>query len=254
MQIARLSAEDWIRRDEVIRVHGKGDKTRYVPAPTEVAEASEVRLDGRGAGPLLPRMHHGGHLGFERGRFSGDEGRRSGQHAPAAPHLRYPPCHRRRAGHGDTGPDNGSVDRWWGVIGLEPCTAEVRIGSDDVVKAKRLLRGALRAQGRRVQRRVRRVDRKTGEVRCRAAVRHYQLRSLRDGAGSGCSYLTNDGAALAVALARALDDEPSAWPAGQPRPLPSRFYILTPKVTKDTEMNPVPLARKFEDVILFQSE
>ncbi len=117
--------------------------------------------------------------------------------------------------------DNGSIGRWWGTMALEAVRAEVRITPGNVVEAKRLLRGVLGAQNRTRTVRTRRIDRSTGEVSYRRSRRRYRLSSLRGGATAGCTFLTNDGPALAIALARALQlDQTEPWPKGQRRPLP----------------------------------
>jgi hypothetical protein len=116
--------------------------------------------------------------------------------------------------------DNGSVGRWWGVLGMETVTAEARVNPDQVIKAKRLLRGVLNGQKRTRKATVRRIDRTTGEIRYRKATRRYRLSSLNGGAKAGFTFLTNDGPALTIALARALDTEPRPWPPGERRPLP----------------------------------
>ena len=77
--------------------------------------------------------------------------------------------------------DNGSVGRWWGVMGMKPTTAEARLTSRDVIETKRLLRGVLRAQKRTKVYTTRRVDRFTGEIRYRKSRRRYRLSSLVGG-------------------------------------------------------------------------
>jgi hypothetical protein len=116
--------------------------------------------------------------------------------------------------------DNGSVGRWWGVLGMETVTAEARINPEQVINAKRLLRGVLGGQKRTRKATVRRIDRTTGEIRYRKVTRRYRLSSLNGGAKAGFTFLTNDGPALTIALARALDTEPRPWPPGERRPLP----------------------------------
>ena len=116
--------------------------------------------------------------------------------------------------------DNGSVGRWWGVLGMETVTAEARVTPDQVIEAKRLLRGVLNGQKRTRKATVRRIDRTTGEVRYRRVTRRYRLSSLIGGAKAGFTFLTNDGPALTIAIARALDTERRPWPPGERRPLP----------------------------------
>jgi len=116
--------------------------------------------------------------------------------------------------------DNGSVGRWWGVIGMETITAEARVTDRTVVESKRLLRGVLAAQKRTKRVTVRRVNRETGDIRYRRTSRRYKLSSLTGGARSGFTFLTNDGPALTIAIARALDTERRPWPPGERRPLP----------------------------------
>jgi hypothetical protein len=115
---------------------------------------------------------------------------------------------------------NGSVGRWWGVLGMETVTAEARVTPNQVIGAKRLLRGVLKGQKRMRKVTVRRIDRATGEVRYRKVNRRYRLSSLNGGARAGFTFLTNDGPALTIALARALDTERRPWPPGERRPLP----------------------------------
>ena len=116
--------------------------------------------------------------------------------------------------------DNGSVGRWWGTMGVDATIAEARITERDLIEAKRILRGVLGAQKRTRSVSVRRVDRATGEITYRAARRRYRLSSLTGGAKSGFTFLTNDGPALAIALARALEPDREPWPPGERRPLP----------------------------------
>lgn len=116
--------------------------------------------------------------------------------------------------------ENGSVGRWWGMIGMETITAEARITATDVIHTKRLLRGVLNAQKRTRKTTVQRIDRATGEIRYRSVTRRYRLSSLNGGAKSGFTFLTNDGPALTIALARALDQTPTHWTPGERRPLP----------------------------------
>ena len=121
---------------------------------------------------------------------------------------------------GDWTNDNGSVGRWWGTLGLEITTAEARLNERQVVDAKRILRRAMKAQKRTRVVSTKRTNQATGEVTYRRSVRRYRLSSLKGGAMSGCTYLTNDGPALAIALARAVNPISTLWPPGQPRPLP----------------------------------
>jgi len=116
--------------------------------------------------------------------------------------------------------DNGSVGRWWGVMGMETVTAEARVTSDQIIQAKRLLRGVLAGQKRTRKTTVRRIDRATGEIRYRKVSRRYRLSSLNGGAKAGFTFLTNDGPALTIELARALDTERRPWTPGERRPLP----------------------------------
>jgi hypothetical protein len=99
-------------------------------------------------------------------------------------------------------------------------TAEARVTADDLVRTKRLLRGVLNGQKRMRKVTVRRVDHATGEIRYRKATRRYRLTSLNGGARSGFTFLTNDGPALTIAIARALDTERRPWTPGERRPLP----------------------------------
>ena len=115
--------------------------------------------------------------------------------------------------------DGGSVGRWWGVFGLEEATAEVRVSERQLIEAKRLLRRLLRSQGRTRRVRVRRVDRRTGEVRYRTVRRRYRLPSLATGARLGCTLLVNDGPSVGVRLSRSFSKQPE-WPPGKNRPLP----------------------------------
>jgi len=56
--------------------------------------------------------------------------------------------------------------------------------------------------------------------RVRTVNRRDELGSLK-GLDRGFTFLTNDGAALAYDIARALNlDQQDPWPKGQPRPLP----------------------------------
>ena len=116
--------------------------------------------------------------------------------------------------------ENGSVGRWWGVIGMTATTAEARVTADDLVRTKRLLRGVLNGQKRMRKVTVRRVDLTTGEISYRRVTRRYRLTSLNGGARSGFTFLTNDGPALTIAIARALDTERRPWTPGERRPLP----------------------------------
>ena len=115
---------------------------------------------------------------------------------------------------------NGSIGRWWGTLGLEVTTAERRITDTDIINTKRLLRRAIAAQKRTKKVTTKRVSRETGEVTYRTSNRRYRLRSLNGGHKTGCTYLTNDGPALAIAIARALHPPTDLWPPGQPWPLP----------------------------------
>ncbi len=116
--------------------------------------------------------------------------------------------------------DNGSVGRWWGMIGMETVTAEARVTPEYVIEAKRLLRRLLASQKRTKKTTTRRVDRTTGQIRYRTSNRRYRLSSLKGGAKAGFTFLTNDGPALTIALARALDPDRPSWPRGERRPLP----------------------------------
>jgi hypothetical protein len=115
--------------------------------------------------------------------------------------------------------DNGSVGRWWGTIGVEKTTAWARVTDQQIVGTKRLLRGVLNSQKRTRTATVRRTDRATGEIRYRRVRRRYRLSSLK-GRSAGCTFLTNDGPALTIAIARALDQTPTTWTPGERRPLP----------------------------------
>ena len=57
-------------------------------------------------------------------------------------------------------------------------------------------------------------------LKYRKATRRYRLSSLTGGAKAGFTFLTNDGPALTIALARALDTERRPWTPGERRPLP----------------------------------
>ncbi len=89
----------------------------------------------------------------------------------------------------------GSVGRFWSVANLPKTTVEIR---------------------------VTRRDRPKPAQTPEREPRRFKLRSLTGG-DTGCSVFTNDGALLAVDLARALDAvraDPEPWPKGVRRPLP----------------------------------
>ena len=112
--------------------------------------------------------------------------------------------------------DNGSAGRHWGYRGVELTRSEVALTRDQMVEAQRFLRRYIASQ-----KRARRTKGRTGD-RPRAVNRRWKLNSLV-GLDTGFTLLTNDGPALAVALARAIDhteQEETTWPPGQTRPLP----------------------------------
>jgi hypothetical protein len=116
--------------------------------------------------------------------------------------------------------DNGSVGRYWGYVGLQRLGAEVLMTPADMVSVQRLLRGVLGAQKRTHRSRFSNKGVGPDGLRRRKVNRRYKLGSLT-GVDRGFTFLTNDGAALAFDVARALalpNAEP--WPKGQPRPLP----------------------------------
>lgn len=115
---------------------------------------------------------------------------------------------------------NGSVGRYWGIVGLERLRVDVEITRDNMVKLQRLLRGYLGSQKRTERTRSSRNGARDDGNRRRYVNRRYKLRSLK-GDLTGFTFLTNDGAALALTIARALQlDDRQSWPKGQPRPLP----------------------------------
>jgi hypothetical protein len=115
---------------------------------------------------------------------------------------------------------NGSVGRYWGIVGLERLGAEVLITPDDMAKVQRLLRGVLGAQKRTHRTRYSTKGKGPDGMRRRKVNRRYRLSSLK-GLDRGFTFLTNDGAALAYDIARAIQlDHSLPWPRGQPRPLP----------------------------------
>ena len=113
--------------------------------------------------------------------------------------------------------DNGSVGRHWGYRNVTFVRSEVRLSYVQQVQVQRLLRGYLRAQKRTERTNLARVL--NGGRRKRFVNRRYRLRSL-SGPDTGCTFLTNDGPALAIAIARALEPQGEPWANGQRRPLP----------------------------------
>lgn len=112
--------------------------------------------------------------------------------------------------------DNGSAGRHWGYRGVELTRAEVALTRDQMVDAQRFLRSYIKSQKRTM-----RTKGFNGQ-RSRPVNRRWRLTSLT-GLDTGFTLLTNDGPALAVALARALEQhqqEETTWPPRQRRPLP----------------------------------
>ena len=112
--------------------------------------------------------------------------------------------------------ENGSAGRHWGYRGVDLTRAEVTLTRDQMIEAQRFLRRYIASQKRTM-----RTKGRTGD-RPRAINRRWKLSSLV-GLDSGFTFLTNDGPALAVALARAIhqpDQEETPWPPSQTRPLP----------------------------------
>ena len=126
------------------------------------------------------------------------------------------------------GNDNGSVGRWWGMIGMETVTAEARVTENQVIEMKRLLRGLLASQKRMKKTSTRRVNRSTGEISYRRSNRRYKLSSLNGGAKAGFTFLTNDGPALTIAIAKALDPDRTTYARGERRPLAMNENMLGP--------------------------
>jgi hypothetical protein len=112
--------------------------------------------------------------------------------------------------------DNGSIGRHWGYVGVTRATAEVRISRAQLVDVQRFLRRYLASQKRTHR------TKGLGGQRSRPVNRRYRLPSLT-GTDAGFGFLTNDGPALAIAIARATNpptQEDTPWPKGQPRMLP----------------------------------
>ncbi|MEM9890948.1 MAG: hypothetical protein AAF962_08810 [Actinomycetota bacterium] len=153
---------------------------------------------------------------------------------------------------------NGSVGRHWGARGCTRIREELRISPAQLVEAQRFLRRYIASQKRTkrysVDRQARTVTRhasgwlatytdrhgqpqartcateseawkwlatqRPGEGRRRRSVnRRWKLASLV-GTEAGFTFLTNDGPALALAVATATTLKEETWPPGQPRPLP----------------------------------
>jgi len=105
--------------------------------------------------------------------------------------------------------------RFWGYIGLEKCTATTQLGTDDFVRARRLLRRWSRSQTsypltgepstrpRVAKVLVRRGEYADGSWRYRRVTRRRQLMST--GSLVGGFTMTNSGAELGAQMARALD-------------------------------------------------
>ena len=114
------------------------------------------------------------------------------------------------------GNENGSAGRHWGYRGVELTSSEVALTRDQMIEVQRFLRRYIASQKRTM--RTRGV---TGQ-RTRPVNRRWSLSSLH-GLDTGFTFLTNDGPALATAIARAIDqpqEEEQQWTPGQPRPLP----------------------------------
>ncbi len=111
--------------------------------------------------------------------------------------------------------DNGSAGRHWGYRGVELTRSEVALTREQMIEAQRFLRRYVASQKRTMRTRGRTGDRPRAVNRC------WKLSSLI-GLDTGFTFLTNDGPALAVALARAINhqQEETPWPPGQPRPIP----------------------------------
>ncbi|MEZ5407684.1 MAG: hypothetical protein R2761_06645 [Acidimicrobiales bacterium] len=113
--------------------------------------------------------------------------------------------------------DNGSVGRHWGYRNVEFVRSEVRLSYGQHVEVMRFLRAYLRSQKRTERTRMARIS--LGGRRKRSVNRRYQLRSLT-GPDTGLTFLTNDGPALAIAIARALTPQEQPWRPGERRALP----------------------------------
>jgi hypothetical protein len=113
--------------------------------------------------------------------------------------------------------ENGSVGRHWGYRNVTFVRSEVRLSFAQHVEVMRFLRAYLRAQKRTERTNLARVI--VGGRRRRYVNRRYRLRSLT-GPDSGLTFLTNDGPALAIAIARALTPQGEPWQPGQRRQLP----------------------------------
>ncbi len=110
--------------------------------------------------------------------------------------------------------DNGSVGRHWGARNVTHVRAELRITRAQMIEAERFLRNYLSSQKRTA--RTKNLD---GQ-RSRWVNRRWRPRSLV-GTQSGFTFLSNDGAALAIDIARAITQpKENLWPPGQKRPLP----------------------------------